>query len=66
MFENFNALVKEVEAKKRKRKTKLDCKINEYVKIAKELYYGEKVIERIKQAKTEDEITRIMTTARKE
>lgn len=43
-------------------------KLNNYrrhiIKIAKELYYNDSVIEQLKNAKTENEMTRIMTTAR--
>lgn len=35
------------------------------IKAAKELCYGEEVIEKLKKAKTEGELCRIMTTARK-
>lgn len=36
------------------------------IRIAKELYYSENVIDKIKAATTESEITRILHTAREE
>ena len=36
------------------------------IQAAKDLCYGEKVIERLREAKTEGEIARIMITARRE
>lgn len=36
------------------------------IKAARELWYGKKVIEKIKAAKTDNEIALIMRTARKE
>ena len=38
--------------------------IKEYVKIAKDLCYNAQTIKRIKQAKSENEIIRILRTAR--
>ena len=40
--------------------------VKEYVGIAKDLRYPSKIIERIKHAKSESEITRILKTAREE
>lgn len=36
------------------------------IKAAKDLFYGKKVIEKLKAAESESEISRIMITARKE
>lgn len=38
--------------------------IREYTKIAKELCYGSEIINAIKQANTENEVTRILRNAR--
>lgn len=38
----------------------------QYIKIAKELGYGQSVVEKIKHARTEPEVTRIMADARHE
>ena len=38
--------------------------IREYIKIAKELCYGSEIINAIKQANTENEVTRILRNAR--
>lgn len=38
----------------------------EAIKIAKDLRYGDKVIQKIKEAKTEWEVQQILTSARKE
>ena len=50
---------------------KYGCELREldrkqYIKIAKELGYGQSVVEKIKRARTEPEVTRIMADARHE
>lgn len=41
-----------------------DVNKKSYIKIATELCYGDKVVEALKKAKTDDECLRIMETAR--
>lgn len=53
-----------MEEKATKKKNPLETERRKLIKITKELCYGKKIIEKLKSAKTESELIRIMRVAR--